>query len=90
MIRTKRKALLNIDQAVKLNETFNQVNYVGYGDLITNGYLRIGGYRKLPFGFNQHFYHGFQGCIKETKIDDRIIDLVKNNINKLFHPNSCN
>ena len=74
---------------LKLNEKFDQVNYVGYGDLITDGYLRLGGYRKLPFGFSQNFYVGFQGCIQEFKIDERVIDLVKNNLNKAFYPNTC-
>ena len=78
-----------IDQQIKLNGTFDEVNYVGFGNLVTDGYLRLGGYRKLPFGLTQILYQGFQGCILEFKVDDRIIDLIKNNLNTDYFPSSC-
>lgn len=72
-----------------MNATFDEVNYVGYGNLATDGYLRVGGYRKLPFGMTQNLYNGFQGCIAEFKIDERLIDLITNNLNTKYYPNLC-
>ncbi len=109
--RNKRKAILNIDFKLKLNGSFDEINYVGFGNLVSDGYIRLGkfqndfwrkksfsfyfenfllgGYRKLPFGFSQPFYQGFQGCISEFKVDDRIIDLMRNNLNPDVFPIRC-
>ncbi|CAF0717274.1 unnamed protein product [Brachionus calyciflorus] len=87
--RNRRKAILNIDNNVKLNATFDEINYVGYGNLATDGYVRLGGYRKLPIGMPQNLNIGFQGCIKNFKMDDRPIDLIENNLNSKFNPNLC-
>lgn len=87
--RNKRKATLTIDGSVKLNATFDEINYVGFGNLATDGYLRIGGYRKLPFGMAQSLHQGFQGCMFEFKIDDRLIDLIKHNLNTNYYPSLC-
>ena len=80
---------MNIDNEQRLNGTFDEVNYVGFGSLITDGFIRLGGYRRLPFGMTQSLYQGFQGCISEFKVDDRLIDLVQNNLNKNFNPAIC-
>ncbi len=87
--RTKRKTNLQIDKIVQTDEVFSIVNFVGKGDLLSDGYLRVGGYRRLPFGFSQDFYYGFQGCIQGMKIDDRPVDLVRYNLNSNFRPSYC-
>lgn len=87
--RNKRRAILNIDSKHKLNGSFDEVNYVGYGNLLSDGYLRFGGFRKLPSGFSQSFYQGFQGCISEFKVDDRYINLIRNNLNYEIIPARC-
>ena len=38
---------------------------------------------------SQSLHQGFQGCIFEFKIDDRLIDLVKNNLNTNYYPSLC-
>ena len=40
--RNKRKAILNIDFKIKLNGSFDEINYVGFGNLISDGYIRLG------------------------------------------------
>lgn len=87
--RNRRKATLAIDNIVKHNATFDEINYVGFGNLGTDGYVRLGGYRKLPFGMAQGFYHGFNGCIAEFKLDDRSIDLIAYNLNPKYYPSVC-
>ena len=57
--------------------------------IYSNRNLLLGGYRKLPFGFSKPFYQGFQGCISEFKVDDRIIDLMRNNLNPDIIPVRC-
>jgi hypothetical protein len=78
-----------IGSDIKLNATFDDTNYVGYGSLKVDGYIRLGGYRKLPNGMLNAYYHGFQGCIAKFKIDDRLIDVVANNLNKRYYPSFC-
>lgn len=87
--RNRRKATLTIDHSAKYNATFDEINYVGFGNLATDGYVRLGGYRKLPFGMRPAFYHGFKGCIGEFKLDDRLIDLAANNLNLRYYPSVC-
>jgi hypothetical protein len=87
--RTKRKASLSIDSDIRLNSTFDETNYVGFGNLAVDGYIRIGGYRKLPHGMLNSYYQGFQGCIAKFKIDDRLVDIVANNLNTKNYPSFC-
>lgn len=87
--RNKRRTLLNIDFKYRLNGTFDEINYVGFGNLLSDGYLRVGGWRRLPSGFNLPFYQGFQGCLNELKVDERLIDLVRHNINTDLIPVKC-
>lgn len=72
-----------------LNSTFDETNYVGYGNLITDGYIRLGGYRKIPSKMAQILKIGFQGCIKELKIDNKSINLAEDNLNLNFFPSFC-
>jgi cadherin EGF LAG seven-pass G-type receptor 1 len=89
--RNKRKATLLVDAEQRINVTFDvyNTNDIDFGDLLTDGLIHVGGYRKLSKGFSQSFYHGFQGCITELKIDDREIDLIKNNLNNKILPTKC-
>lgn len=87
--RNKRKAILTIDNKSKYLATFDKINYIGYGNLATDGYIRVGGYRRLPFGLNLKFYAGFNGCIADFKLDDRLIDLVTYNLNNRYFPSVC-
>ena len=80
---------MNIDDNQRLNGSFDETNYVGYGNLVTDGYIRLGGFRRMPVGMNKNLYMGFQGCVSEFKVDDRSIDLVLNNLNTKYYPQSC-
>jgi hypothetical protein len=87
--RTKRRAELIIDSNIKLQAFFDETYYIGFGSLNVDGYVRVGGYRKLPTGLPWSYYHGFQGCIAKFKIEDRLVDIVENNLNKRYFPNMC-
>lgn len=80
---------MSINNKFILNKTFDEINYIGYGSLITDGYVRLGGYRKLPFELSKILKVGFQGCIKDFKIDGDTINLIEKNLNSNFYPNFC-
>lgn len=87
--RNRRKVELVIDNIIKYNASFDETNYVGFGDLVTDGYIRVGGYRRLPFGINHLFHHGFNGCIAKLKLDDRLVNLIDFNLNQKYYPTFC-
>lgn len=87
--RNKRKAILLIDREYKINGTLDKTNYYSFNSLNTDGLVRIGGYRRLPYGLSRAYYHAFQGCISNLKIDNRRIDLIANNVVTDYHPIRC-
>ncbi|RNA43441.1 agrin [Brachionus plicatilis] len=74
----------------KISKNFwSSVNYIGYGNLVTDGFIRLGGYRKIPSRLRKFLKIGFRGCIKEFKVDNKLINLIENNLNENFYPNLC-
>lgn len=72
-----------------MNATFDEINYVGYGYLTTDGYVRLGGYRKIPIGKKSSLSQGFRGCVARFEIEDRPVDIVQSNLNSNYHLNVC-